>query len=173
MADEGRFNETLYYKISSLSLSIPPLRELRGDLLANVAQLLAEHRITLNAPAPFALSAAAGNWIVAQNWPGNYAQLSRILLAAARRAGTTEIDVAALETCLRQEEKPAIAAAAKAATSPATNLTPVAMPTNTAKATISAAVLSARSVFRPTTRAYDFGQRLANSLAMAHSALAS
>src|ERR1019366_2318705 len=72
-----------YYKISWRSLTVPPLRELRDDLLPNATQLLAEHRITLNARAPFTLTTAAADWLQAQDWPGNYAQLSRILLTAA------------------------------------------------------------------------------------------
>ena len=172
LADDGRFNETLYYKISSLSLTVPPLRDLRDDILPNATQLLAEHRITLNARAPFILTAAATEWIQAQDWPGNYAQLSRILLSAARHSRTPEIDVPALEAGLRHSEK---------ATAAATPPTVIAAAPVTATVTAAAAGHAAgsapgpiaRSVFRTATKAYDFGQRLMVSLAAADAAVAS
>jgi DNA-binding NtrC family response regulator len=170
LADAGRFDETLYYKISSLSLTVPSLRELRADIPANAAQLLAEHRITLNAPAAFALTAEAARWLEAQSWPGNYAQLSRLLLAAARAAHDQTIDVETLEAHHRASEKNSVPAKSVPAALPA-------MPAPPAKIVefpvAPAPALSARSVFRPATQAYDFGQRLAHSLAHAGAALAS
>ncbi len=83
-------------------MTVPPLRELRADIRPNVLQLLAEHRITLNAATPFVLGDAGAEWIQAQDWPGNYAQLSSVLLTAARASGAAEIEVAALEAGLRQ-----------------------------------------------------------------------
>jgi DNA-binding NtrC family response regulator len=59
LADDGRFNETLYDKISSLSLTVPPLRELAADIPRNAEQLLAEHRLALDFPFPFTLTPAA------------------------------------------------------------------------------------------------------------------
>lgn len=170
-ADDGRFNETLYYKISSLSLTVPALRELRDDILPNATQLLAEHRITLNARAPFTLTTAAADWLQAQDWPGNYAQLSRILLTAARHSRTAEIDVPALEAGLRHSEK--VAAPATAVAANATSPVAAAAAATNGHAVGGAPVLTARSVFRPTTKAYDFGQRLTVSLAAADAALVS
>ncbi len=169
LADSGRFDETLYYKISSLSLTVPALRELRADILANAAQLLAEHRIALNAPAAFTLTAEAARWLENQDWPGNYAQLSRLLLAAARASRDQNIDVETLAAHHRASEK--APAPAKAVTvlpvAPAQPVKIIELPATTTPA------LSARSVFRPATQAYDFGQRLASSLAHVGAALAS
>ncbi len=181
MADDGRFNDTLYYKISSLSVTVPALNEMRDDILPNAIQLLNEHRITLNAAAPFTLAPAAAAWLRAQDWPGNYAQLSRILLTAARNSRSPEIEVAGLETGLRHGEKQSVPAKPTATTVTAVASSPVAspalaapnQPTIVTLAPTASAGPTARSVFRPATKAYDFGQRLATSLATAGAMLAS
>jgi hypothetical protein len=72
-----------------------------ADIPLNARHLLEEHRAATNAPAPFALEPAAEAWLKVQDWPGNYAQLSRVLVAAAH----PKIDVAALETSLRRDEE--------------------------------------------------------------------
>ncbi len=178
MADDGRFNETLYYKISSLSVTVPALRELPDDILPNAVQLLGEHRIALNAAKAFTFTAEAAAWLRAQDWPGNYAQLSRILLTAARHAHSAEIDVPELEAGLRHGEKHAVSAKhAPAAASPAVTAVEAALATNghTNAPTVERAkpaAPTARSTFRPATKTYDFNQRLASSLAMAGAAIA-
>ena len=103
LADAGQFNDTLYYKISSISLTLPPLRELAGDIMANVRQILDRHASATKATKPFALSAAAAAWLENQDWPGNYDQLSHTLRTAAARH-VTEIDVPALEVALAGPE---------------------------------------------------------------------
>jgi two-component system response regulator FlrC len=165
MADDGRFNETLYYKISSLSVTVPALRELPGDILPNATRLLSEHRITLNAQAAFTLATAAAAWLGAQAWPGNYAQLSRVLLAAARQARSGAIEVAALEAALGDsaDALPPVQAA------PVVTVPPAAV---VAVETPRSIVTTARSVFRPASKHYDFAQRLTTSLATAGAALA-
>jgi DNA-binding NtrC family response regulator len=169
LADDGRFNDTLYYKISSLSLNVPSLRELREDILPNANQLLAEHRITLNARAPFTLTAAAATWLRAQDWPGNYAQLSRILLTAARHSSDAAIDVPALESGLRHSEKANTPAAVTSATTPVVAVAAAA----SEPAADRAPVANVHSVFRTATKAYDFSQRLMVSLATADAMAAS
>lgn len=192
LADDGRFNDTLYYKISSLSLSLPPLRELREDIPANAKRLLAEHRVTLDAAAPFELAPDAATWLSTQNWPGNHAQLSSTLLVAAKATRGTVIDAAALESAYRVSVTPT-AAPARAKISASVAPIPVAAPaTVVASAPVSAPVPAAamaapkpaaakshvaeaasasspnaRSSFRPATASYNFAERLAASLAAA------
>ena len=104
LADAGVFNETLYYKISSLSLSIPALCEMAVDIPSNARHILDEHRAATNAPTPCVLEPAAEEWLTTQLWPGNYAQLSRVLLASARIAGRRKIDAATLEASLLHDD---------------------------------------------------------------------
>ncbi len=192
LADAGQFDETLFYKISSLSLSVPTLAEMAGDIAGNARHLLQEHRAANNLALPIALEPGAESWLASQAWPGNYDQLSRVLLAALEIAGS-KITVAALEASLRRDletsasNRPAAPARPRRTRSPFVTMTEVATPAPTpAPAVVAApangplsspaparptparaAVLTARSIFRPASRAYDFGQRLAASLGAA------
>ena len=184
LVETGGFDETLFYKISSLSLSVPALREVRGDILANARQILAEYRAATNAPAPFDLTPAAAALLEAQDWPGNYGHLSRLLHATAGHSNGAAIDVPALEARVRASERelihhepgPAPTVEPAAIAAPAESSVP--LPRSTAVATeistpISPALpasptpVAARSVFRPTSSSYNFIQRLARSLAAA------
>jgi len=207
--DAGRFGENLFYKISALSLTVPPLRELRGDLALNAQLIVDEHGAATNTKAPFALTPAAAEWIEAQNWPGNYDQLSRVLIGAA--GAGLKIDVPVLAASLAQDDEkfaqplgetppdapartkrtrspfptaPDAAAApvAKPAVEPVIQSVVAAPPPARSeprrtepveRAPDRAPALTARSIFRPPTGAYDFSKRLAASLATADSAAAS
>jgi DNA-binding NtrC family response regulator len=192
LADSGQFNDTLYYKISALTVSVPPLRELRPDLLANARQILDQHAAATKSAQPFALTPAAAAWIEAQPWPGNYSQLARTLRAAAQ-AGTP-IDQPALAASLAPAEEPAAVcpvrqtrspfapkpAASAAVPAPAPAVAPA--PVRREPAPVAAAVagapvataaprvakpLTARGLFGPAPHGYNFAQRLQSSLAAA------
>ncbi len=94
--DDGSFDETLYYKISSLSLTVPSLREMRGDIVANSRRILAAHHEHGHARAPLTVAADAAAWLEAQSWPGNYDELTDAILAAADRAVGNELSLASL-----------------------------------------------------------------------------
>jgi len=81
MADPNRFREDLLYRINTVEILLPPLRERRADI-----PLLLEHFIALyaqkyNFPAK-RLSAAALEALTAHDWPGNV----RALRHAVERA---------------------------------------------------------------------------------------
>jgi DNA-binding NtrC family response regulator len=102
LADSGHFGETLYYKISSLSVEVPSLDELRSDILLHARQLLDQHcaaRKSLPSPA---FTTDAATWLEGQEWAGNYTELSRTLLLAVTHSNGPELDVAALESALEQ-----------------------------------------------------------------------
>jgi two-component system NtrC family response regulator len=92
MADEGRFREDLYYRLSEIVLSIPPLRERVGDrvLLAHHFKnryCLAEHRPSLHFR-PEALSA-----IDSYGWPGNVREMENCIKRAVIMAEGPQITV--------------------------------------------------------------------------------
>lgn len=219
LADAGTFDETLYYKISALSVEVPPLRELREDLLLHTRQLLDRQSPAQKTAKPTAISTTAATWIEGQDWRGNHRELAHTLRLATAESGS-ELTVPALETALDQvlAESGALAMAAAPAsmkaellpsapvalapaptpapTPPPAVATPIAAPMITvAPATATPppapqpvtaapvsfssiaiapkhaparpAALTARSVFRPASSAYDFSRRLAESLAEA------
>ena len=208
LADAGVFNETLFYKISSLSLTVPPLGEMAGDILLNARHLLEEHCTANNLAEPAVLEPAAEAWLVAQAWPGNYDQLLRVLIGALRDTTGLKLTVSTLEASLHRDDETTArnrsAApirrrtnspfASKTAAVPAASPAPAAV-TPTIESTpaptvpppppaqarrvpvepipVRTAVVTARSIFRPASRAYDFGQRLAASLGAAETAAVS
>ncbi|MCP3677010.1 MAG: sigma-54-dependent Fis family transcriptional regulator, partial [Deltaproteobacteria bacterium] len=66
----GRFRQDLYYRISAIPISLPPLRERRGDI-----SLLTDHFLCLYSEEFFGkrgtLSPASLSILEAHTWPGN------------------------------------------------------------------------------------------------------
>ena len=76
MAD-GRFREDLYYKLSVLELTIPPLRERREDIPALIQHFLtAANRSETN---PLRLTPQAVALLCEYRWPGNIVELRNVL----------------------------------------------------------------------------------------------
>ena len=195
LADAGSFDDTLFYKISSLCVEVPTLRALRGDILLHARHLIDHHAAAQKSAKSPGLSPAAATWLEQQEWPGNYAELSRTLQLAVASAQHPELSVPVLDFALGQilAEAAASAAAAPVPARPAPaveeTLPPFAMRPAPAPAVLVAVVtpnpapaapgaspppapdrptaLNARSVFRPASGGYDFSRRLAESLALA------
>ncbi|WP_372738051.1 sigma-54-dependent Fis family transcriptional regulator [Neptunomonas sp.] len=78
---EGRFRVDLYYRISSMTLTIPPLRQRDGDVI-----LLAEHILERLAEQyggeTKKLDPALKSLLEGYAWPGNIRQLSNLVTAA-------------------------------------------------------------------------------------------
>jgi two-component system response regulator AtoC len=99
MVETGEFRKDLYYRLSVLPVSIPPLRERRDDI-----PLLADH--FLRRQEGFAkdekrLSAAALKVLVSHSWPGNVRELKNTLERAVLLAEGGEIDAQDLFLPLR------------------------------------------------------------------------
>lgn len=96
MVQEGGFREDLYYRLSVLPLSIPPLRKRPGDL-----ELLSQFfRNRLNAR--FTLSESVLAAMEAHQWPGNVRELENYMEYFAN-LGTAEITTADLAAVLPVE----------------------------------------------------------------------
>jgi DNA-binding NtrC family response regulator len=148
--DDGSFGETLYYKISSLSLTVPALRQLRGDISLNAERILAAHRDAGHPEGATRFSPEAVAWLEDQDWAGNYDQLAETVIAAATQTGTPEVSAATLQSVAHE-----------APTSSAAQPPEMSKPVNADDSK----PLTAQSLFRPASRAYEFGTRLAASLA--------
>jgi len=80
MVDEGRFREDLFYRLSTILLRVPPLRERHGDI-----RLLSDHFVKLlssRSSVKKRISPTALSLLEAHDWPGNV----RELLHAVERA---------------------------------------------------------------------------------------
>jgi DNA-binding NtrC family response regulator len=75
---EGCFREDLFYRLSVLTLENPPLRERPEDVAALIDHSL--HSIAARRSlAPYRLSSAAKNVLLAYSWPGNVRQLENLI----------------------------------------------------------------------------------------------
>ena len=99
---EGRFREDLYYRLNVLCLTMPPLRERRGDIL-----LLANYfatRYSQKCKRPFTeISPEAYACLMNYYWPGNVRELENaveraIVLGATDRILVEDLPEAIIET---------------------------------------------------------------------------
>jgi DNA-binding NtrC family response regulator len=104
LSEEGGFRSDLYFRISSLRLRIPPLRERLEDLPAITDRLL-EQLGTDMKRGPLRISDNARLALERYSWPGNIRELRNVLERAALLSDNEEIDQAGLEfeTPLRQD----------------------------------------------------------------------
>lgn len=80
---EGKFREDLFYRLSGVSVTLPPLRE-RSDLRQLIDWLLAHQDLgAFREHAPYRLADDALNTLLNYRWPGNVRELRSVLRAAA------------------------------------------------------------------------------------------
>ncbi|MBI4611724.1 MAG: sigma-54-dependent Fis family transcriptional regulator [Candidatus Rokubacteria bacterium] len=79
MIRDGRFREDLFYRLNVVSLTLPPLRERRGDI-----PLLAEHFLAKYAAdlGERAIAAEALDRLTGYEWPGNVRELENVIQRA-------------------------------------------------------------------------------------------
>lgn len=92
LVETGQFRADLYYRISGVELTVPPLRERRQDVPLLVDHFTARNRRIRDLP----VDATALSALVAYNWPGNVRQLARALERALALSPGPTISVADL-----------------------------------------------------------------------------
>ena len=78
---EGKFREDLFYRLNVLALTLPALRERRGDILLLTRDFL-EKQAAIQEARPKNLSLAALNRLLSHSWPGNVRELQNVLTRA-------------------------------------------------------------------------------------------
>jgi len=78
---EGKFREDLFFRVNVLALTLPALRERRGDILL-LAQDFLEKQAAIAEARPKNLSLAALNCLLSHSWPGNVRELQNVLTRA-------------------------------------------------------------------------------------------
>ncbi|MEM9664557.1 MAG: sigma 54-interacting transcriptional regulator [Bacteroidota bacterium] len=96
----GRFREDLYYRLSTVVIDIPPLRERSDDVLELFRTFL--HRFTqaYNTPSK-RLTPAAEQLLLAYRWPGNIRELRNVAERSTVLVHGETVDVDALRPFLR------------------------------------------------------------------------
>ena len=75
--NEGKFREDLYYRLNVFPVTLPPLRDRKGDI-----PLLVMHFIKRNTDAPITIDKDAMKKLETYNWPGNVRQLDNVIKRA-------------------------------------------------------------------------------------------
>ncbi len=93
---EGRFREDLYYRLSTVSINIPPLRERGRDILLLARKFAADFSEKYTMP-QMTLDDNAREELMRYRWPGNVRQLKNIveqiaLFDAGRTVSAGELD---------------------------------------------------------------------------------
>ncbi len=78
MVAAGEFRADLYYRLNIFPITLPPLRERRGDLPTLARHLLHQHARRMNRRPPH-IDAAAQAQLQAHHWPGNIRELENLL----------------------------------------------------------------------------------------------
>ena len=75
---EGRFRQDLYFRLAVITVSIPPLRERKEDILVLADYFLQEFCADLGRQSP-SLSDATTRALLAHDWPGNVRELKNAM----------------------------------------------------------------------------------------------
>ena len=79
---QGRFRQDLWYRLKTISIHLPPLRERREDIAVLADALLHRAAITLHKPQPRLTDQALAR-LRAYDWPGNIRELENVLIQAS------------------------------------------------------------------------------------------
>lgn len=82
LVHHGEFREDLFYRISTITITVPPLRERSQDIPALVSHFLNLNSIKLNKPL-FGVSEEFMEKLLRHHWPGNVRELDHSLARAA------------------------------------------------------------------------------------------
>ncbi len=84
---KGQFREDLYYRLASISITLPPLRDRKADVPLIAESLLGQINRDFRAEEPSyrykSLSASAIAFVKRHAWPGNVRQLFNVLVQAS------------------------------------------------------------------------------------------
>jgi len=105
--NEGRFREDLYYRLSVMSLYVPPLRARSREDLAELVRRIVDEMSPRLASAPCSIGDDAVARLVRHAWPGNIRELRNVLeRAMIVGRGADRIDVRHLPGEVRDSSTP-------------------------------------------------------------------
>jgi len=89
-ARAGRFREDLFFRLSVVTIALPPLRERPDDLPVLIDRLL-EELVARHGRGPFTLTPEVRRALARHGWPGNARELANVLERAVVLAPTATI----------------------------------------------------------------------------------
>ena len=94
---DGKFREDLYYRLSTVQINVPPLRD-RGDDIVLLSRLFLRNFINENRTSEVTLTDDAQQLLKTYHWPGNVRQLKSVIEQVALFESGNTVDA----TTLRQ-----------------------------------------------------------------------
>lgn len=99
---EGRFREDLYYRLSTVPIKIPPLRNRANDIVLLFRKFAIDFAEKYRMPA-LQLTDDARNLLMAYTWPGNIRQLKNIVDQISVMETTRDVTAAVLQQYLPEQ----------------------------------------------------------------------
>jgi transcriptional regulator with GAF, ATPase, and Fis domain len=113
LVSEGKFREDLYYRIKTVPLAVPPLRERGPDLLRLARRFVSQVGAELGRPGAH-LSKGAEEALGSYRWPGNVRELRNVLERAVLLAASDALEAEDLRESLAPAPRGGESAAANA-----------------------------------------------------------
>ncbi len=104
------FRDDLYFRLGTITLHVPPLRERREDIVPIATLFLIEAASKANRPAP-ELSGAAAEFLASHDWPGNVRELRNAIQRAVVMGDGPSLSAGDFSFLLVPESPPAELAA--------------------------------------------------------------
>lgn len=79
MVEEGVFREDLLYRLNTITIRLPPLRDRAGDIPALLQRFVSRSAVELNRPDLEGISPAALELLTNYPWPGNIRELQSVV----------------------------------------------------------------------------------------------
>ncbi|MGE5239047.1 MAG: sigma-54-dependent transcriptional regulator [Chloroflexota bacterium] len=98
----GRFREDLYYRINTITIKLPPLRERREDIEPLIRYYLQKYSAELGKPVKD-IEGKALDILLRYNWPGNVRELKNVIERGILISEDGMITADALPECLRAQ----------------------------------------------------------------------
>ena len=104
---DGKFREDLYYRLSTVQINVPPLRD-RGDDIILLSRLFMRNFINENRTSEVTLTEDAQRQLKAYHWPGNVRQLKSVIEQVALFESGNTVDAATLNMYMPSSRETAL-----------------------------------------------------------------
>ncbi|MEE9442959.1 MAG: sigma-54 dependent transcriptional regulator [candidate division Zixibacteria bacterium] len=92
LIEEGKFRQDLFFRINTVNIEMPPLRERGGDILTLAEYFIKKSAIKMNKKIE-GISESAASLLVAYDWPGNVRELQNVIERAVVLSIENIIDI--------------------------------------------------------------------------------
>ena len=104
---DGKFREDLYYRLSTVQINVPPLRD-RGEDIILLSRLFLRNFINENRTSEVTLTEDAQRLLKAFHWPGNVRQLKSVIEQVALFESGNTVDAATLRQYMPNSRETAL-----------------------------------------------------------------